>query len=58
MILDKRSTDEFTADVRQKLSVLHGVNIEIGTTDFSPYRRNALGYEGQYCNQAFRPRPE
>ena len=28
-ILDKRSKDEFTADVR-KLSVLHGVNIELG----------------------------
>ena len=29
-ILDKRSKDEFTADVRRKLSVLHGVNIELG----------------------------
>ena len=35
-----------------------GRKYRIGTTDFSPYRRNALGYEGQYCNQAFRPRPE
>ena len=29
-ILDKRSKDEFTADVRRKLSVLQGVNIELG----------------------------
>ena len=29
-ILTKRSKDEFTADVRRKLSVLHGVNIELG----------------------------
>ena len=29
-ILDKRLKDEFTADVRRKLSVLQGVNIELG----------------------------
>lgn len=35
--LDKRSRDEFLADVRQRLGELKGVNIEIGSADLSSY---------------------
>lgn len=53
-VLDRRSRDEFLADVRHRLGDLKGLTVEVGQPISASYRCHALRNEGQHRHQTLR----